>query len=61
MISMEYKYSNYYPYYIVNNGYILANNFSYSVYRAVRPTFYLNPDAAYVSGIGSESDPIRIQ
>ena len=60
MISMEYKYSQYYPYYIVNNGYILANEFSYSNYRAVRPTFYLNADVQYSSGTGTAVDPYRI-
>ena len=27
---------------------------------AVRPCFYLNSDVAYISGSGTESDPIRI-
>ena len=29
--------------------------------RAVRPTFYLNSDVAYISGTGTQSDPFRIE
>ena len=34
---------------------------AHSSYYAIRPCFYLNPDITYVSGSGTESDPIRIQ
>ena len=43
---------------IYGNGYFSINDVGYSY--SIRPCFYLNSDVAYVSGTGSESDPIRI-
>ena len=37
-----------------------VNNDRVSVVYAVRPVFYLNSDVTYVSGTGTESDPIRV-
>ena len=46
----------------VNSSGTISNGASgvYSGYR-VRPVFYLNSDVEYVSGTGTQSDPIRIQ
>ena len=45
--------------YIGGNGNL--SSLSISIFGcAIRPCFYLNSDVAYVSGTGSESDPIRI-
>ena len=38
----------------------VGNNNSYVSTYAVRPTFYLNSNVAYISGTGTSSDPIRI-
>lgn len=44
-------------------GNIGNNNIDDITFRAgslVRPVFYLNSDVEYVSGTGTQSDPIRI-
>ena len=47
--------------YDVYNTGIIDNNayLNYNTY-AVRPCFYLTSDVTYVSGSGTESDPIRV-
>ena len=49
LIGVFYMNSEYVTYDRINQG------------NAIRPTFYLNFDVEYVSGIGTESDPFRIQ
>ena len=42
-----------------SRGYVFVNGAALTLFD-VRPTFYLNPDVAYVSGTGTQSDPYRI-
>ncbi len=46
-------------FYIQWNGDILTDD-TVGGAEAVRPTFYLNSDVAYISGNGTQSDPFRI-
>ena len=39
---------------VVNNGYEMLSGYS------IRPVFFLNPSVIYASGIGTQSDPIRL-
>ena len=39
---------------VVNNGYEMSSGYS------IRPVFFLNPSVIYASGIGTQSDPIRL-
>ena len=48
-----------YSYFILSEGNISRIRVHYEVY-AIRPTFYLNSDVAYISGDGSQSNPFRI-
>ena len=48
-----------YSYFILSEGNISRIRVHYEVY-AIRPTFYLNSDVAYISGDGSQSNPYRI-
>ncbi len=46
---------------VTSLGYVGSLSVSFSAYNvAVRPTFYLNSDVAYISGTGTTSDPYRI-
>ncbi len=49
-----------YAFPVISGGYIGETN-SVGNMRAVRPCFYLNSNVTYVSGFGTQSDPIRIQ
>ena len=48
-----------YSYFILSERNISRIRVHYEVY-AIRPTFYLNSDVAYISGDGSQSNPFRI-
>ena len=48
-----------YAYYIEVFGFIMSGSMVFSNF-AIRPTFYLNSNITYVSGSGTQSDPIRI-
>ena len=51
--------NSYNSFYIDSTGYVYHS--SSSVHSIVRPCFYLNSNVTYVSGSGTQSDPIRIQ
>ena len=51
--------NSYNSFYIDSTGYVYHS--SSSVHSVVRPCFYLNSNVTYVSGSGTQSDPIRIQ
>ena len=51
--------NSYNSFYIDSSGYVYHS--SSSVHSIVRPCFYLNSNVTYVSGSGTQSDPIRIQ
>ena len=46
--------------FIVSSTGWVYSNIGVSATSAVRPVFYLNSNVTYVSGSGTESDPIRI-
>ena len=48
-----------YTFYVSNSGSIYGNA-PVSLSKATRPVFYLNSSITYVSGSGTQSDPIRI-
>ena len=51
--------NSYNSFYIDSTGYVYHS--SSSVHSIVRPCFYLNSNVTYVSGSGTQSDPIHIQ
>ena len=51
---------SYAAYYLYDNGFVSSGNAIYNSEYAIRPCFYLKPEVTYVSGDGSQSNPIRI-
>ena len=56
----RYSYNNDYAYALLITGNVSEDAVAYSSSLNVRPVFYLNSNVQYVSGTGTQSDPIRI-
>lgn len=52
--------SDYYSFYVYDDGRVGYGSYTSAISLGIRPCFYLTSSTTYISGSGTQSDPIRI-